>query len=49
MPDDGTTSGISTPCPCCRRDFTDLEAYRREKRIRWSAEYAFNPSFITFR
>jgi Ring finger domain len=49
MPDDGTSSGISTPCPCCRRDFTDLEAYRREKRIRWGAEYAFNPSFITFR
>jgi Ring finger domain len=49
MPDDGTSSGMSTPCPCCRRDFTDLEAYRREKRIRWSAEYAFNPSFITLR
>jgi RING-like zinc finger len=57
MPDDGTTvttattaaSAILTPCPCCRRDFTDLEAYRREKRIRWSAEYAFNPNFITFR
>ena len=49
MPDDGSSSLMATPCPCCRRNFTDLEAYRREKRIRWGAEYAFNPSFITFR
>jgi hypothetical protein len=49
----GTTSTpapkMPTPCPCCRLEFTDLEEYRRERRIRWGSEYAFNPSFIRFR
>jgi hypothetical protein len=23
----------STPCPCCRQEFTDLETYRKEKKV----------------
>jgi hypothetical protein len=32
----------STPCPCCRQEFTDIEAYRREKKITWLAGDTFN-------
>jgi hypothetical protein len=40
---------IPTPCPCCRREFTDVEKHRRDRRIRWGSEYAFNPNFIRWR
>ena len=36
-----------TPCPCCRQEFTDLEAVRKEKKILWSGT-AFNPGAVTF-
>jgi hypothetical protein len=38
-----------TPCPCCRQSFTDLEEYRKERRITWQAGAAFNPRAIAFR
>lgn len=36
-----------TPCPCCRQSFTDLASFRKERKIRWSHEHAFNPSVVT--
>lgn len=38
-----------TPCPCCRQSFTDLEEYRKERKITWRAGHTFNPSALTFR
>jgi len=38
-----------TPCPCCRADFTDLEKFRRERRIIWKAGHTFKPSAISWR
>jgi hypothetical protein len=38
-----------TPCPCCRADFTDLEKFRREKRIVWKAGSTFAPSVVRLR
>lgn len=38
-----------TPCPCCRADFTDLEKFRRERRITWKAGHTFNAGAISFR
>ena len=38
-----------TPCPCCRADFTDLEKFRRERRIIWKAGYTFNARAISWR
>ena len=35
-----------TPCPCCRADFTDLEKFRRERRITWKAGHTFNSNAI---
>mmetsp|Transcript_13949 Transcript_13949/g.38571 ORF Transcript_13949/g.38571 Transcript_13949/m.38571 type:complete len:253 (+) Transcript_13949:104-862(+) len=37
-----------TPCPCCRAEFTDVEAIRKEQRIQWSAGSTFNPSAVSF-
>ena len=37
-----------TPCPCCRQAFTDLEAVRKQRRITWDPNSAFNPSAISF-
>ena len=38
-----------TPCPCCRADFTDLEKFRRERRITWKAGHTFTPGAISWR
>lgn len=38
-----------TPCPCCRQSFTDLVSFRKERKIRWSPDRAFNPSTLTLR
>lgn len=38
-----------TPCPCCRQEFTDLDIYRRERKITWRAGTTFNPQFISWR
>ena len=38
-----------TPCPCCRADFTDLETFRRERRITWKAGHTFNAGAISLR
>jgi hypothetical protein len=32
----------STPCPCCRQEFTDIETYRKAKKITWLAGDTFN-------
>jgi len=34
------------PCPCCRAEFTDWDAIRREDKIAWTPEFTFNPNFI---
>lgn len=38
-----------TPCPCCRQEFTDLEALRKERKIKWAAAFAFDFSAVYFR
>ena len=38
-----------TPCPCCRQDFTDLDEYRRQRRITWRAGATFHPGSIVLR
>jgi hypothetical protein len=35
----------STPCPCCRQEFTDLETYRKEKKIATPRD-TFNPQLV---
>eukprot|EP00529_Nitzschia_sp_RCC80_P001627 CAMPEP_0113488784 /NCGR_PEP_ID=MMETSP0014_2-20120614/26196_1 /TAXON_ID=2857 /ORGANISM="Nitzschia sp." /LENGTH=372 /DNA_ID=CAMNT_0000382509 /DNA_START=109 /DNA_END=1227 /DNA_ORIENTATION=- /assembly_acc=CAM_ASM_000159 len=37
-----------TPCPCCRQEFTDLETLRKERKIKWGHDHAFNPSLVSF-
>jgi hypothetical protein len=37
-----------TPCPCCRQEFTDLETLRKERKIKWGVDRAFNPSVVSF-
>eukprot|EP00529_Nitzschia_sp_RCC80_P001890 CAMPEP_0113482450 /NCGR_PEP_ID=MMETSP0014_2-20120614/22925_1 /TAXON_ID=2857 /ORGANISM="Nitzschia sp." /LENGTH=375 /DNA_ID=CAMNT_0000375967 /DNA_START=355 /DNA_END=1482 /DNA_ORIENTATION=- /assembly_acc=CAM_ASM_000159 len=37
-----------TPCPCCRQEFTDLETLRKERKIKWGPDHAFNPSLVSF-
>jgi hypothetical protein len=34
----------STPCPCCRQEFTDLETYRKEKKM--LPRDTFNPQLV---
>jgi hypothetical protein len=34
----------STPCPCCRQEFTDLETYRKEKKV--ASRDTFNPQLV---
>ena len=36
-----------TPCPCCRAEFTDLQNVRKEAKVVWSAQSAFNPAFLS--
>eukprot|EP00538_Stauroneis_constricta_P001072 CAMPEP_0119561442 /NCGR_PEP_ID=MMETSP1352-20130426/17645_1 /TAXON_ID=265584 /ORGANISM="Stauroneis constricta, Strain CCMP1120" /LENGTH=291 /DNA_ID=CAMNT_0007609651 /DNA_START=221 /DNA_END=1096 /DNA_ORIENTATION=+ len=36
-----------TPCPCCRQEFTDLEALRKEKKITWAGD-TFSLSALRF-
>ncbi len=37
----------STPCPCCRQEFTDLETYRKEKKIVVATpRVTFNPQLV---
>ncbi len=36
----------STPCPCCRAEFTDWESIRREEKIVWTPGNTFNPNVI---
>mmetsp|Transcript_13315 Transcript_13315/g.36797 ORF Transcript_13315/g.36797 Transcript_13315/m.36797 type:complete len:104 (-) Transcript_13315:3709-4020(-) len=36
-----------TPCPCCRQEFTDLEALRKEKKIVWAGGNTFSVSAVT--
>lgn len=38
-----------TPCPCCRQEFTDLQAHRQERRITWRAGEAFSVGRISLR
>ena len=37
-----------TPCPCCRQEFTDLETLRKERKIKWGPDHAFNPGLVSF-
>jgi hypothetical protein len=32
----------ATPCPCCRQEFTDLEDFRRTKKVIWTGTNAFH-------
>jgi hypothetical protein len=45
---DRADSSTSTPCPCpcCRQEFTDLETYRKEKRIVAPPRDTFNLQLI---
>ncbi len=38
-----------TPCPCCRQSFTDLVSFRKERKIRWAPDRAFDTSALRFR
>mmetsp|Transcript_9740 Transcript_9740/g.17159 ORF Transcript_9740/g.17159 Transcript_9740/m.17159 type:complete len:394 (+) Transcript_9740:194-1375(+) len=38
-----------TPCPCCRQEFTDLEAMRKESKIKWDGSNAFNLEAVRIR
>jgi hypothetical protein len=38
-----------TPCPCCRQEFTDLENVRKESKVKWSADNAFNIGALSLR
>jgi hypothetical protein len=35
-----------TPCPCCRQSFTDLETFRKKRKVRGAGQTAFNPRVI---
>jgi len=37
-----------TPCPCCRQEFTDLEEIRKQHKIRWLPDFAFNLDVLRF-
>jgi hypothetical protein len=39
------TSQDSTPCPCCRQAFCDLDTYRKEKKI-VAPRATFNPQLV---
>jgi hypothetical protein len=43
------TFSTESPCPCCRREFTDLETYKKEKKILWEAGATFNPRQVRMR
>jgi hypothetical protein len=38
-----------TPCPCCRQEFTDLEAIRQELKIQWIGNFAFDLNSVSLR
>ena len=38
-----------TPCPCCRQEFTDLEDLRKERKVKWSANNAFDVGAVSLR
>lgn len=39
----------STPCPCCRQEFTSWEMDRQERKIKWAAGHTFDMGAVSLR
>lgn len=39
----------STPCPCCRQEFTSWETDRQERKIKWAAGHTFDMGAVSLR